>query len=117
MAQIAWSELKEARVGDTAPDMWFVVTEQDGSTVRNLTGFGAWVSFWYGGATGPHVVRAAPVDPVTGQIRYRLQGDEFTTAGMCYVQWTMKATDADSGSVARGHFRLSGQIVRRVVTA
>jgi hypothetical protein len=115
MTILQWQDPKEVRIGDTAPDLWFVVTEGDEDTVRDLTGHYAGVSFWYQDAVGPHVVRAAALDALNGQIQYRLQGDEFPTAGTCYLQWTIAAPASDSGSAGRGYFQISSEIMRRTV--
>lgn len=107
MATLQWQEPIDVRVGDSGKVRSFLVTEADSSTVRNITGYAAWVSFWYQGAV-PHVVRAAPVDGSNGKIKYRFQGDEFPTAGTVYCHWTIAAPDYDATALGRGYFQLSG---------
>lgn len=92
----------------------FAVSEDDLVTVRTLTGYAAWVTFWYAGSA-PHVSgRAAKIDGVNGLALYLTQGDEFPTAGTCFMQLTIMAPESGIGT-GRGYFEASLPAVRRDV--
>lgn len=118
MANTTYQTRAEVYVGDTGPVLELLITEPDGYTVRNLTGFSAWVSFWFTGDTEPRVIRAAKVyDGANGLVRYYFQGDEYATTGDCIFQATIMSTEWGGSSSGRGFFQSSTPVMKRRVLA
>jgi hypothetical protein len=114
-------EVGIVHVGDTAPDLIFLITLVDMDTLLALNGYGAYVRFWYPGAASEHVRRAAVVDGDNGTITYHMRGDEYPTPTApgeeLHIQWTLFHPDADNGAAGRGYHRTSGQLYRKRVLA
>jgi hypothetical protein len=109
-----WDMVRTVERGSVSSMIRFGVVEADLVTVKDLTGYAAWVSFSYPGAA-PHVMRAATLSNASsGIVLYATQGDEFPTVGMCRMQLTLSAADTGIG-VSRGFFDESLQEVRREV--
>jgi len=106
---------REVHVGDVGRRLSFAFLKATRLEVQTLTGYAAWVKFWYG-ETAPHVTRACAVDGVNGLAIYELLGDEYTTVGELLVQFTVSTPDWYAGG-APGRFfaRVSSDIIRMVV--
>jgi hypothetical protein len=110
--QLRWNAEGTVYQNDTGPVLEFLFLQQDGQTVRDLTGYCGWVSFAYPGSA-PHVVRAGQVDAANGIIRYFPQGDEFPTVGDILFQATAMLVDA--AGTDRAWFEVSHPLIRRRV--
>lgn len=108
----------EVYVGDTGPVLELLITEPDGYTVRNLSGFAAWVAFWFNGDAEPRVTRAAKVyNASSGLVRYYFEGDEYATTGECIFRCSVQSTEWGGASVGRGFFQASTPVLKRRVLA
>ncbi len=96
------ARLTEFFVGSAGQTLSFLLMA-DAKTARDLSGFGAWVTFWYEDEV-PHVVRAARVDGPNGLVTYELRGDEFARKGVVFAQATVM-------SPQQGFFEHSSEIV------
>lgn len=113
-----YQERTEVYVGDTGPVLEALITESDGETVRDLSGYSAWVTFWTVGATEPHVVRAAVIHSASsGLVRYYLRGDEYASVGDVQFQISVSSPEWGGTSAGRGHFVSSTPVMRRKVLA
>lgn len=118
MSNLMPEQAVEMRVADSGRAISFLFTKGNRKEVRDLTGYSGWVSFWYTGATTPHVARAGVVTAASGLLTYTLLGDEFTTAGECMAQATVAPVDWYLGSApGRGGHMVSADVVKFVVKA
>lgn len=99
-------------MGDTGR-VSFTFLEANSKTVRDLTGYAAWVSWQYDGAAAPHVIRAGVVSGTNGLVTYERQGDELTQVGKLLAQCTVMPMDWYIGTAAtgRGYHRYSSEII------
>lgn len=80
---------QEVHVGDSGRPISYLFKDATGITFRNLSGYAAWITFWYPDAA-PHVVWAAKV---AGAVTtYVLRGVEFTIVGDLLAQFTVMDT-------------------------
>jgi len=95
-----WEERRPIVQGSTAPIWEELITEQDGVTVRNLTGYHVYLTFWYASAAAPHKVGHGYVyDAANGLVRYELDGTETPTAGNLLYQVTLGNAGSTNESV------------------
>lgn len=100
---------------DDNPVLEFVFLKEDDTTVRDLTGYHGWVSFWYPDID-VHVERAGLVDVAAMVLRYACRGDEFTTVGQCLSRATICPKDLADG-IDRAYFTVSFPVTRWTVLA
>lgn len=113
-----WQDRRPIVKGSTAPILQEVITEDNQVVVRNMTGWDAYVMFWYAGATAPHVVRAAVVrDPLNGIVEYEWEGDEIPTSGYLLYQFVFGLVGSTDLSVQEWGQISSGVFRREVLEA
>lgn len=93
------------------------VTEDDGTTLRNLAGCAVALTFWRPGATEPHVTRFAEVtDAANGEFTYKIEGDEYATAdAWVLIQPTIRQVEFSATAPGRGGFETCGPVIKRKV--
>lgn len=93
-------EVQTWGAGQTGPAQDVELRQKDRVTPTYLTGYAAWFTFWYVGATEPHVIGQAQItDPLQGAVRYRPTGAESVTAGRAMYQIEVMNPGSADGSV------------------
>lgn len=112
MANLLPGAIIDVHVGDVGRVISFQLTMPNRIVARDLSGYAAWVRWWYPDLE-PHVNRAALVGGSNGLVTYISQGDEFPTVGYLLAQPVVQVTDwYGGGAPGRGFYRFSGDVVR-----
>ena len=82
----------DVHVGDAQRRVSYIWKTSTQASARVLTGYAAWIEFWYLDSD-PHIVRAAKVDGANGLTIDVLQGDEFTMPGEVNAQFGIMLPD------------------------
>lgn len=115
MAILQWWEPRVVHVGDTGPAFECVLHEENGRTLRDLTGHGCRFIFAYEGEDA-HLVRHGRVDVAQGMAIYEdWTGGEYYKAGECLITCQVIQPDWSTAAPGQAGIVTSYPVMRRTV--